>query len=199
MRENGIKASVVGLYRRTPGKHIKYEQASNLLTEHSEPTSTNQQWVADFTYLKTQKEGWYYFAMVLDRFSRKVIGWSFSKDRDASFTKASLTMAIKSRRITPNLIFHTDRGIEYVAEKFQSTLKENQLRPSMSAKGRCLDNAMAESFFHTLKTEKIYQRQYRTTKEVKRDILNFIDFYNKERLHSSLDYMSPDEFEQQAA
>ena len=103
-------------------------------------------------------------------------------------------MAIRNENPVAGLIFHTDQGIEYVAHQFQDELTEARLRPSMSRKGRCLDNAMAESFFHTLKTEKIHHKKYATTKAVKRDILSYIDFYNKERLHSSLGYQSPEEF-----
>lgn len=199
MRENGIRASVVGLYRRTPGTKAKYQQSDNLLADMAPPTAVDQQWVADFTYIKTREDGWFYFAMVLDLFSRKVVGWSFSGDRNADFTKTSLNMALSDRQPESGLIFHTDRGIEYVADKFQSALTEAQLRSSMSGKGRCLDNATAESFFHTLKTEKLHHKRYKNGREVRRDILNFIDFYNTERLHSSLDYISPTEYEAKAA
>lgn len=199
MRENGIRASVVGLYRRSPGTKAKYQQTDNLLAEVSPPTTADQQWVADFTYIKTSKDGWLYFAMVLDLYSRKIVGWSFSRDRNAEFTKASLNMALADRQPPSGLIFHTDRGIEYVADKFQATLTEAQLRSSMSGKGRCLDNATAESFFHTLKTEKVHHKRYQTGREARREILDFVDFYNTERLHSSLDYASPEEYEQQAA
>ena len=108
-------------------------------------------------------------------------------------------MAINNERPADGLIFHTDQGIEYVAHQFQNELKEANLRPSMSRKGRCLDNAIAESFFHTLKTEKIHHKKYQTTQVLRKDILSFIDFYNKERLHSSLGYQSPEEFINQAA
>ena len=198
MRENGIQATVVGLYRINPKRHEHYQQVDNVLGTENQPTKPCQQWVADFTYLKT-REGWYYFAMVLDRYSRKIIGWSFSKDRNASFTKQSLLMAINKEKPSHGLIFHTDQGIEYVAHQFQNELKEANLRPSMSRKGKCLDNAMAESFFHSLKTEKIHHKKYQTVKAVKKDILSYIDFYNNERLHSSLGYLSPEEFLKQAA
>lgn len=198
MRENGIKASVVGLYTINPKRYDHYQQVDNILGQVEKPTQPNQQWVADFTYLKT-KQSWYYFAMVLDRYSRKIVGWSFSKDRNATFTRNSLKMAIRKEQPEEGLIFHTDQGIEYVAHKFQNELTEAKLRPSMSRKGKCLDNAMAESFFHTLKTEKIHHKKYETNESVKKDILSFIDFYNKERLHSSLGYQSPEEFLKQVS
>jgi len=198
MRENGIKASVVGLYSIRPKKHDIYQQADNILGVVDKPKRPNQQWVADFTYLKTN-QGWYYFSMILDRYSRKLVGWSFSKDRNTKFTKASLKMAIENEKPEKGLIFHTDQGSEYVAHKFQNTLKAASLVSSMSRKGKCLDNAMAESFFHTMKTEVIHHKKYKTMKSVKRDILSFIDFYNNDRLHSSLGYVSPREFLKQAA
>lgn len=197
MRENGIKATSVGLYRWAPNRHSVYEQADNVMAQAGHPDAINQQWVADFTYMKTVREGWCYLAIILDRHSRKIIGWSFSKERNSQFTLAALKMAIKSRRPQPGLVFHTDRGIEYVSNAYQSALRALNLTPSMSGKGRCLDNAHAESFFHTLKTEELYQRKHETHKQLRSDIVGYIDFYNRERLHSSLDYMSPTEYENQ--
>ena len=199
MRENGIKATVVGLYKGAPQRRAIYEQADNVMGSTPPPTAIDQQWVADFTYIKTLRDGWSYLAVVLDRYSRKVVGWSFSKNRNASLTKNSLLMAMADRNPPPGLIFHTDRGIEYVANKFQETLHEAQFRPSMSGKARSLDNAFAETFFRTLKTEEIYQRQYKTHRKLRTDIIGYIDFYNEERLHSSLDYQSPMEYEKQFA
>ncbi len=199
MRENGIRATSYGLYRNAPNRRAIYEQADNLIAQSGCPIGINQQWVADFTYIKTTVDGWCYLAIILDRHSRKVVGWSFSKERNSRFTKAALKMALRSRNPPKGLIFHTDRGIEYVSSIHQEALLKAKLRPSMSGKGRCLDNAHAESFFYTLKTEELYQRKYKTHKEIRRDIVKFIDFYNRERLHSSLDYMSPMEYENRAA
>ncbi len=193
MRENGIKASSVGLYRYLPNRHEVYGQVDNVMGHVEMANKPNQQWVADFTYLKTG-EGWYYFATVLDRFSRKLGGWSFSQDRNAEFTKASLKMVLRKESPATGLIFHTDQGIEYVADKFQTELKESGLRPSMSRKGRCLDNAMAESFCGSLKAELVHSKRYKTRAAAKNDILSYINFYNNERLHSSLGYLSPVEF-----
>jgi len=198
MREHGIKASVVGLYTRRPTKYDVYQQSDNVLGEVPMATQKNEQWVADYTYLKT-KEGWYYFAMVLDRFTRKLVGWAFSDVRNSNLTIAAFNMAVRRENKPRGLIFHTDRGIEYVSSQFQNRLREFDMVSSMSRKGRCTDNAMAESFFHSLKTEKVHHKRYLTKSDAKKDILNYIDFYNQERLHSSLDYLSPTEFEKLAA
>lgn len=198
MREFGVRASVVGLYTRRPKKYDVYQQSNNILAEVPMATRKNEQWVADYTYLKT-KEGWYYFSMILDRYTRKLVGWSFSDDRNTRLTIAALNMAIKKEGEPKGLIFHTDQGVEYVSDKFQSRLRESNMISSMSRKGQCTDNAMAESFFHSLKTEKVHHKRYLKKSDAKKDILNYIDFYNQERLHSSLDYLSPTEFEKLAA
>jgi putative transposase len=193
MRENGIKASVVGLYRAAPGCDEKYHQSANILAKTPKPTGPGQQWVADFTYIKT-KRGSCYFATVLDRYSRKLVGWSFSKKRNAKLVSNALNMAVLRESPSEGLIFHSDRGIEYVADSFQQQLRSFGFVSSMSGKGRCLDNAMAESFFHTLKTELVYQKFYSSPRYVEKDIQNYVSFYNNERLHSSLGYLSPKDY-----
>lgn len=198
MREYGIKASVVGLYSRRPKKYDVYQQSDNVLGKAPMATKKNEQWVADYTYLKT-KEGWYYFAVILDRYTRKLVGWSFSDERNTKLTIAALNMAIKKEMKPRNLIFHTDQGVEYVSGQFQNRLRDFDMISSMSRKGRCTDNAMAESFFHSLKTEKVHHKRYLKKLDAKKDILNYIEFYNRERLHSSLGYRSPIDFEKLAA
>jgi putative transposase len=195
MAENGIKATVVGLYYYNPKRRERYQQAGNLLAEMAAPTHMNLQWVADFTYLKTRYDEWVYLATVMDLFSRKIIGWSISIVRNSDLTKSALQMALEQRKPQEGAIFHTDQGIEYAAVRFQEALVEAQLKASMSRKGNCLDNATAESFFHTFKTESYYQRKFNNMKEIKKEFIEYIDFYNEERLHSSLNYMSPNEFE----
>ncbi len=198
MRENGIKATVVGLYYYNPKRRERYQRVENHLAQQPAPTMVNCQWVADFTYLKTKQNRWVYLATIMDLFSRKIIGWSISRVRDTDFTKSSLEMAIRKRTPLEGAIFHTDQGIEYAADKFQDALKIAKLKPSMSGKGRCLDNATAESFFHTFKTESFYQRRFNNVQEIRKEFIGYIDFYNNERLHSSLSYMSPNEFEKRA-
>jgi len=155
--------------------------------------------VADFTYLKTKRGKWVYLATIMDSYSRKIIGWSISLLRNADLTTTSLTMAMRRRTPLEGAIFHTDQGIEYAGDRFQAALKEAQLKASMSGKGRCLDNAAMESFFHTFKTESFYQRKFEDLGHIKKECMSYIYFYNNERLHSSLGYMSPNEFEQRAA
>jgi len=199
MRENGIKATVVGLYYYNPKRRDHYQRVENHLAAQMPARQINQQWVADFTYLKTRHGQWVYLATIMDLYSRKIIGWSISPLRNADLTTASLTMAMRQRTPLEGAIFHTDQGIEYAGDRFQAALKEAQLKASMSGKGRCLDNATAESFFHTFKTESFYQRKFEDLKQIKKELMSYIYFYNNERLHSSLGYVSPNEFEQRAA
>ena len=199
MRENGIKATSVGLYYYNPKRRDHYQRVENHLAAEKPPYTINQQWVADFTYLKTQRGKWIYLAVIMDLYSRRVIGWSISPLRNADLTTSSLSMAMRRRIPLEGAIFHTDQGIEYAGDRFQAALKDAQLKASMSGKGRCLDNATMESFFHTFKTESFYQRKFKDLNEIKKEFLSYIYFYNHERLHSSLDYVSPIEFEQQAA
>lgn len=199
MRESGIKATSVDLYYYNPKRRDHYQRVENLKASEPEPNQLNQQWVADFTYLKTKQSHWVYLATVMDACSRRIVGWSISRTRDAELTSESFLMAVRDRKPIENAIFHTDQGIEYAADKFQSVVKEAGMRPSMSGKGRCLDNAAAESFFHTFKTESFYQKRFKNLSDIKKEFIEYIDFYNNERLHSSLGYMSPREFEQLVA
>lgn len=199
MRENGIKATSVDLYYYNPKRRDHYQRVENLKAAEPAPEQLNQQWIADFTYLKTKQHQWVYLATVMDACSRRIVGWSISNTRDSNLTCESLLMATKGRKPIQNAIFHTDQGIEYAADKFQQLVKWAGMRASMSGKGRCLDNATAESFFHTFKTESFYQRKFTNLADIKKEFIEYIDFYNNERLHSSLDYMSPREFEQLAA
>lgn len=196
MRENGVKASVVGLYKHRPKQYEVYRRIDNHLAKAKQPSHSNQQWVADFTYLKTRSGQWVYLATIMDLFSRKIIGWSISSVRNTDLTKSSLKMALDTRRPLPGALFHTDQGVEYAAERFQSALETARLKASMSRKGRCLDNATAESFFHTFKTESFYQQRFKNLAEIEKEFVDYIDFYNNQRLHSSLNYQSPTEYEQ---
>ena len=199
MRENGIKASVVGLYKYRPKHYEAYRRVENHLGKANPPSNRNQQWVADFTYLKTRSGKWVYLATIMDLYSRKIIGWSISTVRNTRFTTAALEMALDTRQPLPGALFHTDQGVEYVAETFQSALEKAKLTASMSRKGRCLDNATAESFFHTFKTESYYQQRFSSAASIEKDFVDYIDFYNNHRLHSSLNYRTPNEYEQRVA
>ncbi len=152
--------------------------------------------LGDITYIPTS-EGWLYLAVVIDLFSRQVVGWSMKKHMRASLVNDALLMAIWKRKPEPGLIWHTDRGSQYASDSHRDLLKLHKIKQSMSQKGDCWDNAVAESFFHTLKVELIYQAKFRTIEEAKNAIFEYIEiYYNRIRMHSANDYMSPVEYEQ---
>lgn len=198
MRELGIKATTTGLYAWRPGLHEFYTSTGNLLKKESHPDSTGEQWVGDFTYIKT-KSGWLYHAAVLDLYSRKVLGWSFSRKRNSELTKSALRMALARNKPKENCIFHSDQGIEYAAYEYQDMVESAGMLRSMSRKGNPLDNATMESFFHTLKAELVHQRKFENEIDAVAHIVEYIEFYNRERLHSGLDYQSPEKYEKLCA
>ena len=190
MREIGIKASTTGLYAWRPGQHTFYSSTGNQLKHVGKPVQTGTQWVGDFTYIKT-KAGWLYHAVVLDLFSRKVVGWSFSRQRNTQMTLSALRMALSRHTPHPGCVFHSDQGIEYAAHEYRDTLVEAGLTRSMSRKGNPLDNAFAESFFHSMKAELVHQKLFNNDIEAVAHIVEYIEFYNRERLHSALGFQSP--------
>ncbi|BAZ94897.1 transposase [Thiohalobacter thiocyanaticus] len=157
-----------------------------------------EQWVGDFTYLRT-RSGWLYHAVVLDLFTRKVVGWSFSKKRNTELTKSALRMALLRNQPKSGCLFHSDQGIEYAAHEFRDMLTESGFNRSMSRKGNPLDNAAMESFFHSMKAELIHQRTFENEIEAVAYVVEYIEFYNRERLHSSLGYQSPEKYEKLGA
>jgi putative transposase len=169
--------------------------AANLLDRQFQVSQPNRCWVGDITYIATQ-EGWLYLAVVIDLFSRKVVGWCMREHMKASLVNDALLMALWARKPSPDLIWHTDRGSQYASDSHRLLLKEHHLVQSMSRKGNCWDNAVAESFFHTLKTEWTYHQTYPTREEAKQSIFEYIEvFYNRKRFHSANQYLSPMEFE----
>lgn len=193
MREMGIKASTTGLYQWRPGLHAFYSSTGNLLKHEQEPGHEGVQWAGDFTYIKTAK-GWLYHAVVLDLYSRKVIGWSFAKQRSSELTISALKMALSRERPLSGCIFHSDQGIEYAAHNYRELLECASLQRSMSRKGNPLDNATVESFFHTMKAELVHQQSFSDQIEAMAKIVEYIEFYNRERLHSSLGYETPQKY-----
>ena len=163
------------------------------------PTAINQVWVADVTYLKLNGQ-WQYLATVMDLYSRRIIGWSLSATRTTELTCAALTYALRKRGYPTEVIFHTDRGIEYMGSGFQRLLNQQQFKHSVNRPKHCTDNAHMESFYHSLKAELIRGTVFRTLKAMRQALARYINqFYNAVRLHSGLDYLSPIQYEQMTA
>jgi putative transposase len=174
------------------------EIADNLLERQFKAEGPNQKWVADFTYIWTA-EGWLYAAAVIDLFSRRVVGWSMSDTMTAQLVTDALVMAIWRRGKPDTLLHHSDQGSQYTSEQFQRLMADNGVTCSMSRSGNVWDNAAMESFFSSLKTERIARKTYRTRNQARQDVFDYIErFYNPTRRHSTLGYLSPMEFERQA-
>jgi putative transposase len=173
--------------------------APNLLDRQFQATAPNQKWVADFTYLWTA-EGWLYVAVVLDLYSRRVVGWSMQSQMMAQLVTDALMMAVWRRRRPESVIHHSDRGSQYTSDRFQRLLGELGITCSMSRSGNCWDNSAMESFFKSLKTERTDNKVYRTRAAAKADVFDYIErFYKSKRRHSTIGYISPIQFEQQMA
>lgn len=198
MKSAGIKASSRGLYMWNPGKHEFYSSTGNQLGALAPADSSGTQWAGDFTYIKTAN-GWLYHAVVIDLFTRSVVGWSFSRRRNSELTKSALKMALARQRPQAGCIFHSDQGIEYAAHEYRELVESAGMTRSMSRKGNPLDNAIVESFFHSMKTELVHQRMFENEIDAVAHIIEYIEFYNRERLHSSLGYQSPADYEKLAA
>ena len=169
-----------------------------MLNREFEARGPNRKWAADFTYLWTA-EGWLFLAVVLDLYSRKVVGWSMSPQMTAQLVIDALLMAIWRRGKPMALLHHSDQGSQYTSEDFQRLLASQGVTCSMSRRGDCWDNAAMESFFSTLKRERVYRRQYATRDEARADVFDYIErFYNPRRRHSTLGLVGPDQFEQAA-
>lgn len=168
--------------------------ASNLLDRQFKADCPNQKWIADFTYIWTA-EGWLYVAVVIDLFSRRVVGWSMSAAMTAQLVTDALIMAIWRRGKPKTLLHHSDQGSQYTSEQFQRLLAENGITCSMSRSGNVWDNAAMESFFSSLKTERTARKLYRTRNQARADIFDYIErFYNSRRRHSTIGYLTPMEF-----
>lgn len=195
MKENELNCKTKRKFKVTTDSNHNLPIAPNILQRDFTASTINQKYVGDITYIWTN-EGWLYLAVVIDLFSRKVVGWSIKKNMAVSLVNDALMMALLHRKPDAGLIWHTDRGSQYASINHRELLNNHGIIQSMSRKGNCWDNAVAESFFHTLKTELTYHFDYETRDEAKQSIFEFIEiFYNQKRSHSSNNYYSPAEFE----
>ena len=193
MRENRIISRVTRKFKKKRKNYLFYNQSPNLLLDRDLPSRKNQVWVGDITYIRTNAN-WTYLAVVMDLYSRKVLGWSYGASRKAHIAKEALSMAVNNSPPTKYTIFHSDQGIEYTSTVFQEHVRTLGLTPSMSRKGHCWDNAFMESFFHTLKTEMVYFQKFSNISEATAYIMDYITFYNHYRIHSSLNYDTPEAY-----
>ena len=199
MREEGLQSRRKRRFRVTTNSNHSEPVAPNILARDFQAKNPNERWVADITYVWT-REGWLYVAAILDLFSRRVVGWSADGRIDGGLVSSALAMALDTRGPKPGLVHHSDRGSQYASKEYRRQLRTRRIRSSMSGKGDCWDNAVAESFFATLKTELVNDQDYLTRQQATGSIAEYIEvFYNCRRRHSALGYLSPLAFETAAA
>jgi len=199
MRKLGLKGVQKKKFRHTTDSNHNLPVVANLLVQDFAMSQPYQAWVCDITYVRV-KQQWLYLAVVMDLYSRKETGWSMNNRMTAKLVCGALKMALYARDYPEGVIVHSDRGSQYCSRKYQKLLKAYKLICSMSGKGNCYDNAVCESFFHTMKVEQIYREVYQTTEEARASIFWYIEaYYNQKRKHSYLGYKSPIDFEKDAA
>ncbi len=197
MQDNNIQAKTKKRFKVTTNSSKTRNASPNLVQQEFHAERPNQLWTSDMTYVWT-REGWLYLAVILDVLGRRIVGYAMSHRINAALVVQALRSALSYRTIEPGLIFHSDRGSQYASDSVRTILGAHKMVQSMSGTGNCYDNAITETFFHTLKTEMIYWEHFETRDEARRKIFEYIEvFYNRQRLHSSLGYMTPVEFEQQ--
>ena len=195
MRANNIRAKMKRKFKVTTDSKHSNPIADNVLNRNFESCKPDEKWVSDITYIHTL-QGWLYLCTVIDLYSRKVVGWSMDTNMETQLIKRAFNMAVNSRKPKEGLIFHSDRGSQYSSNEFRNLLSEHKVTQSMSRKGNCWDNAVAESFFHTIKTEELYFHKFKTVDEAKSIVFQYIEVdYNRKRIHSYLNYLSPNNFE----
>lgn len=198
MREAGLRSKTVKKFKATTQSKHSLPVADNLLERNFTTLAPNKVWVSDITYIWT-REGWQYLCVVIDLFNRQVVGWSLGWRLTAELAVDALMKAVIRRRPPEGLMFHSDRGVQYASKAFRRVLKHYGMVQSMSRKGDCWDNAVAESFFGTLKQELVYHESYRTRAEARLSVFEYIEgWYNRRRRHSALGGISPIQFEQAA-
>ena len=193
MRGAGMRARLARVYRRKAGTHRWFGQHPNRV-RRTQATRRNQIWVGDLTYLAVASR-WWYLAVVLDQYSRRVLAWRLAATRDARFTQAVVDAAWRRRRPRRGLIFHSDRGSEFLGTPFHQRLARSRVEPSMTRGGAPDENAHMESFFHSLKAELIHGQSFATVAELRQQLCRYVRYYNHQRLHSSLGYQSPVDYE----
>ena len=199
MQEMGLVGKAAKIYRRKAPPDKFYTKLPNLKKDLPKPSAPNQQWVGDLTYLKVSGK-FQYLAVVMDLYSRRIVGWSLSEYKSSEVTRESLRRALKYRRVQPDLIFHTDRGSEYGAYIVQKELEDAKIHSSMNRPGYITDNAHMESFFRSLKTECIKGVKFDSVSDLRMVLSDYIDvYYNKKRLHSGIGYLAPCKYERRAA
>ena len=199
MKMADIKSKMSRKFVITTDSKNTSQPAPDLLQRRFIVERKDEAWVSDTTFIAT-REGWLYLAVILDLFSRQVIGWAMSSRNNTELVQDALTMAIWRRGKIKDVIVHSDQGSTYASGDYQQQLVDNKLLCSMSRKGECLDNAVAESFFGSLKNERVYHEDYRTRAQAKQSIFEYIEvFYNRKRRHAFLNYMTPVEYEEKYA
>ena len=198
MHRAGLRAATPRRWRRTTDSDHRLPVAENVLARSFRAQRPNERWSSDITYIWTE-EGWLYLAVILDLYSRRVVGWSMQAGLGRRLVLEALAMALGARQPGAGLLHHSDRGSQYASRAYQRQLEAASITCSMSRRGNCWDNAPVESFFATLKRERVHRRRYRTRAEARRDLFAYIEvWYNRRRLHSALGYRSPADFEAEA-
>ena len=198
MKKLGLRALAKRKFKVTTDSEHNKPIYDNVLNRDFTTRAINQKWAGDITYIHTV-EGWLYLAVIIDLHSRAVIGWSMNKRMKASLVCDALAMALRHRNYPKKVIVHSDRGSQYCSKRYRKLIKQYGLIGSMSRKGNCWDNAISESFFHTLKVELVHQQQYQTRLQAKQSLFQYIEgYYNRKRRHSAIGYNYPMQFEKAA-